>query len=277
MTPGRRFTRSSFRPWALRAAATVLLCAAFAPALPGSARAADWFPLEPGRRWTWRTHRDVTLAPEGRGVERRFQRGLVEGVLGAAPGEAGAVALEERRTEWNAERMMPERYDAVERRTTVYLRSDRGILLLREEAEGAGGAEARTSVTHAPPLLWLPSEIAPGATWTVEGVRQEGVTVDLRARVSGPEDVTTDAGRHPGCLVVRYEGAFTGATRLGTESVDIEEGKYVRTLWLAKGVGIVRAETETRLRLRDREGKEIRSTQTLRETLQSTGAAAGSK
>jgi len=259
-----------------RAGLAALLAALLLPCLgPASARASEWFPLEPGRRWAYRTHRDVSLAPAGRSLERRLQHGRSERKIVPEPGAAGSVALEERRVERAAEGGGPRERELVETRRAVYRETDEGVLLLSEETRGDGGSESRDLVTHTPPVRWLPRELAPGARWSLGRVQQDGLVLELQAQVSGPEDVRSDAGPHPGSLAVRYQGTVTGRARMGAEALEVKEGRYRRTLWLARGTGVVLDESDTDLRLLDAGGNEIRWSQTLRETLQPASAPAG--
>jgi hypothetical protein len=264
---------------ALAALTASALAAALVLARPAAgADPAAWFPLEAGRRLTYRTHRDLSLAPQGRALERRFLHGRSERELAPAPEDgARAVALRARHVEWDAERSMPGQRDSTRTRTTVYERTERGIVMLREENESSVEGEAATRVRYTPPVLVLPADAAPGVSWTLDGVRQGELTLDLRARVTGVEDVSTDAGPYRDCLVVRYEGTLSGKMQMGAEPFDVGGGRYLRTVWLARGIGIVREDTELELRLLDRDGKEVRTSQELRETLQSVGAPAGTK
>jgi hypothetical protein len=104
----------------------------------------------------------------------------------------------------------------------------------------------RQDVAYGDGALLLPARIGRGLKWNSGRIRDERVKIDEVGEVMGLEDVATPAGSFPKCLRVRYTGEIGGGyTRIDGRPAVV--GRYVRDVWFARGVGIVREHEDGRL------------------------------
>ena len=95
-----------------------------------------------------------------------------------------------------------------------------------------------------PPLFNLPADPSPGKKWTVGTVWQDTVKFTDRARIIARESLETPAGDFADCLkVVLMHDSISGKMALPDgKSWPVKSGRGMMTVWLARGVGIVRQE-----------------------------------
>lgn len=104
--------------------------------------------------------------------------------------------------------------------------------------EKYGGA----SHEYSPPLFNFPADIKPGSKWRIGTIWEDKLRYTQEARCVGRETVETPAGTFEDCLkVVIMHGKVSGTMPAPSgEDVPMKSGKGVDTLWLAKGVGMVK-------------------------------------
>ena len=76
-------------------------------------------------------------------------------------------------------------------------------------------------------------------------IRDELIKIDEVGEVVGRESVTTPAGTFKDCLRVRYTGDM-GSREARIDGRSNAVGRYVRDVWYARGVGVVREHEEGR-------------------------------
>lgn len=234
----------------------------FALAAPALARAAepgspaDWFPLGSRGKRVYEVHRDHTYRPEDAKIDRVFHAGRMTETVEPAPGPpAGAFRVR------NAIRLDPVSGggspEALAQWTVLSAENE-----VRIHASGETDERGRsTDASYAPPLRLLPTTEV-GASWKVGTYRSGDRRAELRGTVLGFEDVPGEPA-WPACLKVRLEGKLGGSVPVHQGLAEIEEARFERTLWLARGIGIVRevAKIDAALRLPD--GKRADTAQVL--------------
>jgi len=227
-------------------AGLALACAA------GAARAADpavdpaWLPLRAGAQWVYEVHRDQSYRPDNATIKRAFHVGRATGVAEPAPKRTpGGFLVRERL-------VLEPVSGTVDKETTEQwtLYSFAGELRMHASGETRPDGGENESV-YDPPLRLLPTT-AVGRSWDAGLFRNGDQRVELRGEVVGVEDVEGEP-RWPGCLKVRYQGSVAGSAPVENGVAEISSAHYDRTLWFARGVGIVRDVTviESDLKLPD--------------------------
>lgn len=230
---------------------------AFAP-LAAAAAAEDWLPLGAGRRMLYEAHRDHSFRPENGKIDRLFHKGrMTQRHRDAGSLAPGAVAIEERME------LVPLGAGMVERtlEARVFDAAD-GIVLRASGAIAREGEDPPQRYT--PPLRMLPTD-EPGHAWKVGAFRDREMQIELRGEVRRLGPLAEEPGCES-CLEVRYEGPISGQIPVAGGAAKIESGRFERTIWLKRGVGIVRevANVETELLLPDETRASTSHTLTLR-------------
>lgn len=201
-------------------------------AAPVHADESDWMPLRIGRRLVYEVHRDHSYQPENASIDRVFHKGRsVQTFRDAAALAGGAIAVEERM------RLDPVQVGTREDSSEVRVLAHRnGLVIL---GSGAAIGDLRNPpFRYEPPLRLLPTS-EPGASWSV-GTYEEGERrIELRGQVIGVGKLADPPGCES-CLEVRYEGPITGSIPVYGGKAEIESGRLERTVWMKRGVGIVR-------------------------------------
>lgn len=223
-----------FRPRCLAVARRALLVASLVAlaAAPVRADESDWMPLRSGRRLVYEVHRDHSYQPENASIDRVFHKGRsVQTFRDAAAVAAGAVAVEER------VRLDPVQVGTREDTSEVRVLADRnGLVIL---GSGAVVGDLRNlPFRYEPPLRLLPNS-EPGESWSVGTYKEGESRIELRGQVIGVGKLADPPGCES-CLQVRYEGPITGSIPVHGGKATIESGRIERTVWMKRGVGIVR-------------------------------------
>jgi hypothetical protein len=104
----------------------------------------------------------------------------------------------------------------------------------------------RQDVDYGEGSILLPAQVAKGAKWSSGKIRDDVFKIDETGEVVDLQAVTTPAGAFENCLHVRYSGDI-GSRRTRLDGRATVVGRYVRDVWLARGVGVVREREEGRL------------------------------
>lgn len=248
--PNRRLAVQLSRLWSRAWPVAAALLAAPVAAIASDS---DWLPLRPGSRHVYQVHRDHSYAPEHESIDRTFHVGTATQTMRAADSIAkGAVAVEER------VRIEPLMYGAKEERFETRILSFGDQLLLH--GSGAIGQEgADPPVRYQPPLVLLPGA-TPGTTWSVGTVRDGETRVEMQGEVvgTGPLEGTPTC---KSCLLVRYTGKITGKIPIYQGEAKILSGTFLRRIWMERGVGIVREDTEAETEIELPDGKRAKTAQ----------------
>jgi hypothetical protein len=244
-----------------RALAIAVVVAAASLAQRARAAAdAEWFPLNAGAQWIFDVHRDLTLSPEKAALNRLFYNGRATWIAEPAPDRGAGAYLIRQTTVQNALAQQPQREATVE--FSVY--SFAGELrMLMSGAVGAGGTASEN--VYKPPLRILPTTTV-GESWDAGTFRQGDQRALLRGKVIGIEDLDGEPA-WKGCLKVQLQGEITGSTEITDVRAEIVTAHYDRTVWFARGVGIVRDTTTVTSELKLPDGRHAKSLQVSTERL----------
>lgn len=123
------------------------------------------------------------------------------------------------------------------------------LALHQQKTEGVPGRAANTE-KYNPPLRLLKKTLKEGEVWEVGTLRQEKLSMPMRAKVAAFEDVTVPAGTFKQCLkLVQEVTEPTGQVEGGGFLLDVKKGNVTSTAWYAPGVGLVKEETKVNFTL----------------------------
>jgi hypothetical protein len=115
--------------------------------------------------------------------------------------------------------------------------------------------EQHGSVSHTydQPLFNYPADIAVGSKWRIGTIWDDKLNYTDFAQVVGAETVDTPAGTFDDCLKVVITHNNMGGSMPGPSGDDVQigSGQGVLTLWLAKGVGLVKEDEISQLKFDD--------------------------
>jgi hypothetical protein len=197
-----------------------------------------WLPADPGveKLFVHIVERRETTgdSPE----TRRLLRGTRHEVFAPAHKREGAGAVEMRVTKRLSG---PGRPDQLVTELHTVKPSANAYRVQSSILEWKGG---RKSVAYSEPVKLLPDTIEKGATWNAGTGTFDEVTIQRTGEIVGLQDVNTPAGPVPGCLVVRYRTRLSGRGLVQGVPQDVADSEIVRTVWFARGVGMVLAKEE---------------------------------
>ncbi len=134
-----------------------------------------------------------------------------------------------------------------------YIGADGDGLLLH--AAQLPGAEVET---YEQPLQILPANLNAGAQWDMGTLRQQGMVFPTSGAVVGIEEVTTQEGSHKDCLHLVYTVSQAGGEMAGSGgNLKITGGVSRIDRWLARGIGLVKEESVTKLTLKNDQGAAV--------------------
>lgn len=257
-------TRPGFRPGRLapRAAglaAAVLVAAQAAPA----ARLAvphDWIPLSEGNRWSYRVSKErVFHMPDGASRSVSFSGADVEEVTRSLGRFAGARAAFEVR--FRSRHTDPAGEEETRTETMVVSASTGPVVMHTGTVDGRAVQILR-------PITLLPPAPTPGMEWDGGRMVTDGMSMDVRGRVVGFEDLRTPAGEFTRCLKVHSVASLGGSVEVapGTR-LPLNGARYESTEWYAAGVGMVREDSFFAMTMILPDGGEIRGEETTRRVL----------
>ncbi|UCE85530.1 MAG: hypothetical protein JSU66_14505 [Deltaproteobacteria bacterium] len=248
-------------------ALVTLLCIA-APA-----RAAEWFPLRPGVRWSYDVRGEASRTFAGLTQSERLQGTREMQVRGASPHfpDRPYEVLEAHRV--HVESDMGARHTKSEMHSAYLKPAASGLLLYGEEIANPLQGGARKLVRHAKPIQLLPAEPKRGQRWNVGTTELDGLRLDLAGEVVGIQDAQTPAGTYRGCLKVQIHGTFSGQFSLDGLHARVTDGRYRATEWYAPGVGLVLVEEQKELRLALPAGQTVSASEHVWRTLRETNVA----
>jgi hypothetical protein len=211
----------------------------------GDTRAEEWLPLAVGNQWTYRSDHDIQYTYPDRPIVRAYWSGKLEERVD----ESG---------ERTSEREGPLLYRLIRTSRDVsglsatapnsyfvqWLTVLDGRVRLRAIQTPGVPPPLNQVIRYAEPLLLVQSEMEAGARWRVGSWAVGNLAVDLTATVTGREGVVVPDGSYPAATAVRYEGPVTGSIEVAGEWALIESGSFVRTWWLAPGVGLIKEEVD---------------------------------
>lgn len=134
-----------------------------------------------------------------------------------------------------------------------YMGADGDGLFLH--AAQAPGSEVET---YDQPLRILPANLKAGAQWDMGTFRQQGMVFPTSGAVVGIEEVTTHEGSHKDCLHLVYTVSQAGGEMAGSGgTLKITGGASRIDRWLARGIGLVKEESVTRLTVTNDQGMAV--------------------
>ena len=217
----------------------------------------DWMPIEAGRKETFvireESRMDVSSLGGGGGNSAWAERHHV--TWEPAPAGFTGVLRKVRRERLDLDGGSASTNDA-EEEGEIYEARKTGIV-----TTAGWNAEKKHPVRRNPiTVLALPAK--PGTKWMImreklrEESGEEGERVELEidakegAGFLGWETVETAAGRFENCLVLRTLGTMAGKMEVLSMEGTISGGLTSTTLWLARGVGVVRKVEHAAMRVR---------------------------
>jgi hypothetical protein len=125
---------------------------------------------------------------------------------------------------------------------SIVLNSRDGTYVLASKSSGMGGLMSGEWVNYSPPLVLYGSELSLGSKWKVGTARDGKLIMPLHAQVAGTETVTVPAGTFENCTKVHITCTkVTGTMGEGEDRAEVTGGKSITTIWIAPGVGVVKA------------------------------------
>lgn len=202
----------------------------------------DWLPIRTGDDRIFEIDIYFASSEYGGPFEEKTFRGIQRRQLVPGPARLGAGVVESRASL----RVAEDEHD-FDRMALLreWLRvGPRGIELLGSNRVWLG---QRRDIDYANGALLLPAQLGQGSRWPSGSiVDDDTIRLEETGRVLGTQDVVTPAGTFRKCAVVKFEGDI-GSRVKRMDGRAAVMGRIVRTLWLARGVGIVREQEEWRI------------------------------
>ncbi|HUV05145.1 MAG TPA: hypothetical protein VMX94_08555 [Armatimonadota bacterium] len=230
-------------------------------------------PYAVGNRWEYSVSETAFISfgegESSRSVEMRAEgTSVVEIVSVKERRPNGDIVYLERETENTEAGLNTEAEETVIESFTLV--SQKGIYCLSHRSSGPDGALSDNWIKYEPPLLDMPPDLAPGKKWKVGVLRDNGIRTPFEAQVMGHETITVPAGTFEKCLKIC--GTCTkvsGTVAFEEGKAAIKSGKIVVTMWVYPGVGIVKEDLVSQLKMAiklDESGNALLITGTSRET-----------
>lgn len=200
-----------------------------------------WLRIRPGDEHLFQVKLTHGRSDYGQPFEYTTYEGTQHREVIAAPGRFGSGAMERRLTLRVAEGQHD--FDRTDLQRDFIRPTQRGYELL---SINRFWYYKRQEVDYGEGSLLLPARITGGAKWHSARIRDDVFKIDETGEVMGLQDVRTPAGVYSRSLLVRYTGDI-GSRRTRLDGRATVVGRYVRDVWFARGVGIVREREKGRL------------------------------
>jgi hypothetical protein len=209
------------------------------------AQSEEWLPLAVGNTWSYRSDHDIQYTYPDRPIVRAYWSGKLEERVDDSSertSEAkGPLVYRLIRTSRDVSGLSA---TAPNSHFVQWLTVLDGRVRLRAIQTPGVPPPLNQVIRYAEPLPLVQPEMEAGARWRVGSWAVGNLAVDLTATVTGREDVDVPDGSYPAATAVRYEGPVTGSIDVAGEWALIESGRFVRTWWLAPGVGLIKEEVD---------------------------------
>jgi hypothetical protein len=205
---------------------------------PTASKSGAWLPAETGVEKLF-VHVVERREQTGSSPEtKRVLRGTRHEVFGTAREPKAAGAVEMRVTQRVSGPGRPER---TETELHTLVPTSNAYQIQSSIIEWKGG---RKDVVYQTPVKMLPDSLAKGATWQVSRGAFDEVSIVQTGEILGFQNVNTPSGPFTDCLVVRYRTTLSGRGMIGGVPEEVTDGEVVRTVWFARGVGMVLSKAE---------------------------------
>lgn len=116
-----------------------------------------------------------------------------------------------------------------------------GLELSATKMSGLDGITSDKWEKYVPPLLLYKAAAKPGDVWQVGALREGNLQMPQQAKVVGTETVEIPSGKFENCLKISMTcGKISGGFTIRGLDITVKDGKVVDTVWIAKGVGVVK-------------------------------------
>jgi hypothetical protein len=211
-------------------------------------------PYAAGNVWTYRTTM-VTVFSVGEGQTSKSGAVTTRGTMTTEIVSEqerrpnGDATYETRSTDRSRDDIPGSKEDVLVSESTDLVTKQGSYTLSTKASEQHGGASHK----YDQPLFNYPSDIAVGSKWRIGTIWEDKLNYTDFAQVVGTETVDTPAGTFDDCLKVVITHNNMGGSMSGPSGGDVEigSGQGVLTLWLAKGVGLVKADEISQLKFDD--------------------------
>ena len=217
-------------------------------------RPSTYDPYAEGNVWAYRTM-TITVFSVGEGENSKSGAVTTRGAMTTEIVSEqerrpnGDVTYETRSTDRSRDSLPGSKEEVMVSESTDLVTKQGSYTLSTKAPEQHGGVNHK----YDPPLFNYPADIAVGSRWRIGTIWEDKLSYTDFAQVVGTETVDTPAGTFDDCLKVvithnKMGGSMPGPSR---DDVEIGSGQGVLTLWLAKGVGLVKEDELSQLMFDD--------------------------
>ncbi|MDJ0785273.1 MAG: hypothetical protein QNK05_00605 [Myxococcota bacterium] len=225
--------------------AAALVALLLAPGAVAAEPAYAWFPLDEGRQIDLDLERERRVETVG-GTSRSHFRGSAQLRVAARHGGVVSVTRVESQTQAG---LGPPGQPEVSQLLEVYSSTADEVLFHAQKR--VGGTDERE--VYDPPRHFLKGPLEKGRRWSVGELRRQDLRMDLEAEVAGIGPLTVGGQEHAKVLEVRFTGSVSGRV----DGQSLQGGQYERTVWLAKGKGLIQEVVQAEFRLTNADGTPI--------------------
>lgn len=218
-----------------------------------AAKGADIIPYAVGNTWQY-TVTEVGVMSFGEGMQSRSAETN-------STGNCTVEVLEEKERRSNGDVVYLERDDETDEgglntgpenivTESLTMISEKGLFGLGHRSSGPDGELDDEWVSYDPPLVLFPENIEVGKNWKMGTLREDNIRIPMAFQVLDSETVTVPAGTFENCMKICGTSAgISGTIGSGEDQAKIRKGMNIHTMWIYPGVGIVREQIISQIKM----------------------------